>query len=98
MDGVAPHHATERDRRIIRFAAALGGIERNPEGGGNFQGAGHRNPLMGDTSGQHLLKKERTSQAGHASRPFPVMFRMHPPGDMVKALSASRSIHGEIEN
>ena len=48
MDGVAAHHAAERNRRIIGFAAALGGIERDRDGGRNFQRAGHRDHVMAD--------------------------------------------------
>ena len=41
MDGVAAHHAAERDHRVIRLAMAFGRIERDRDGSRNFQRARH---------------------------------------------------------
>ena len=51
MDGVAPHHAAQRDHGIIGLAVVLGGIERDRDRCRNFQRAGHRDDLMGDAGG-----------------------------------------------
>jgi len=41
MNGIAPDDASKRYRRIVGFAAAVGGIERNRDRRRNFQRAGH---------------------------------------------------------
>ena len=46
MDGVAAHHAAERDRRIIRLAVLFGSIERDRDRRRNFQRAGHRDDVV----------------------------------------------------
>ena len=48
MDGIAPDHATERNRRIKGLTVFLGGIERHGDCGRNFQRAGHRDDVVGD--------------------------------------------------
>ncbi len=51
MDGVASDHAAQRNRRIIGFAALLGGLERNRDRGRDFQRAGYRDHVMDDAGG-----------------------------------------------
>ena len=54
MDGVAAHHAAERDRRVIGLAVLLGGIERDRDRRRNFQRAGHRDDVMRHAGGLQL--------------------------------------------
>ena len=54
MDGVAPDHAAQCNRRVVRLAAVLGGLERNRDRGRNFQRAGYRNDVVGDAGGLQL--------------------------------------------
>ena len=54
MDGIAPDDASERDRRIVGFAAALRGIERNRDRRRNFQRAGHGDDVVTDTGSLQL--------------------------------------------
>ena len=46
MDGVAADHAAERDRRVIRLAVLLGGIERDRDRRRNLQRPGHREDVV----------------------------------------------------
>jgi hypothetical protein len=48
MDGVAPDHASQRDRGVIGLAVLRGGIERDRDGGWNFQRPGHGDDLVTD--------------------------------------------------
>ena len=54
MDGVAAHHAAERDRGVIGLAVFLGGIDRNRDRGRDFQRAGHGDDVMGHAGGLQL--------------------------------------------
>ncbi len=54
MDGVAAHHAAERDHGVIGLAVAFGGVERDRDRGRNFQRAGHRDHVMADAGGLQL--------------------------------------------
>ena len=60
MDGVAPHHAAERNCRIIRLAFVFGSIERDRDRRRNFQRTGHRDDVV-----RHAGRLELGNRAFH---------------------------------
>ena len=54
MDGVAAHHAAQRNRGVVGLAVLFGSVERNGDRGRNFQRAGHRDDVMADAGGLQL--------------------------------------------
>ena len=51
MNGVAPHHAAERNRGVVRFAVFLGSVDRNGDRSRNFQRAGYGDDVMRQARG-----------------------------------------------